>query len=452
MLNRPWYVVALLATLYVVSYVDRLILTLLVEPIQADMPVSDVQIGLLIGPAFAILFAVVGIPVAWMVDRGNRVRLLVAGVLIWSACTAGAGFSRSFEQLFVFRMGLAVGEAVLSPVGISLIGDMFAQGRRSAPSAVFIASGVTGVMLAYLVGGFIIDLANAGALRWLPVIGDEATWRIALMMVGAPGLILAFVILLTVREPSRSGDGPGAVPEHSDRTDRYGIFSSRAQAIRYYASFFAGNTILGLTLYGSLAWYPTYLIRRHGISASQAGYVFSTALALGVLLTLAIPILAERIAVKGRRDLILFLPLLILPVGAAFFAASLMQASLWGATASLALGFSLLSSVNALPSITIPQTAPAHLRGRLVAVIQLCNNAGSLSIGSFLVPALADQLFSGSAALGSALLLLAAVTLPFAWLLFFSAWVPYRRAVYARVASEPEEPNITLCNRSGAGP
>lgn len=432
MRDKPWYVVLLLAALYIISYVDRLILALLVEPIKADLGITDVQMGLLIGPAFAILFSVIGLPVAWLIDRKNRKVLLAVGIALWSISTLLAGYATSFAMLFVLRMGLAIGESVLSPAAISMIGDMFPRERRAAPSSVFIAAGTTGVMLAYVVGAAALDLAQSGALSALPLIGDLPGWRLTLVLIALPGLVLAPIVLLTVREPARGAMEeipPASSAVANAGMQPFGIFPSRSEAIRFYACFFIGNAILGLMLYGSLAWYPTHLIRSQNISASEAGYIFSTALALGVVLTMAIPTLSQRIARAGRRDLLMLLPLLVIPIGLALFVAALLQHSLMIASILIAIGFSLLSAINALPSITVPLTAPPGMRGRLVAMVQFCNNIISLSLGAYLVALIAGKMFPGPNGLGQALLVVALCAGPVAWILFFCAWRPYRRAV-----------------------
>src|SRR3546814_3504386 len=125
-----WRVVTIFALLYVVSFVDRLILALLVEPLKADLGISDTQIGLLIGTAFALLYAFLGVPIAWLVDRGNRTRIAAAGILVWSLATVGSGFVSSYSELLPLRMCLALGEAVLSPVYVSLIVDHFRREDR----------------------------------------------------------------------------------------------------------------------------------------------------------------------------------------------------------------------------------------------------------------------------------------------------------------------------------
>ncbi|WP_298400690.1 MFS transporter [Sphingobium sp.] len=434
MQNRPWHVVLLLATLYVISYIDRLILTLLVEPMKADLGITDIQVGMLIGPAFAILFSVIGLPVAWLIDRGNRVRLLTAGIILWSLSTLLAGYATSFTLLFLLRMGLAMGESVLAPAAISLIGDLFPHDRRAAPSAVFIAAGTTGVMLAYVVGAAALDLAQSGAFAALPLIGALPAWRQTLVLIGLPGLIMAPILLLWVREPTREkmeAPSPAASVATVEPASRFGIFLTRSDAIRFYAAFFIGNAILGMMLYGALAWYPTHLVRSQNVSPSQAGYIFSTALALGVALTILFPTLSQRLARSGRPDMLMRIPLIVIPVGLLLFVAALLQKHLLLASLLMAIGFSLLSAINALPSITVPLTAPLAWRGRLVALVQFCNNIISLSLGAYLIALAAQTFFPGPTGLGQAMLVMAIAAGPVAWLLYACAWRPYHRATTA---------------------
>lgn len=432
MRNKPWHVVLLLAALYVLSYVDRLILTLLVEPIKADLGISDLQVGLLIGPAFAILFSIIGLPVAWLIDHHNRRNLLAFGIFLWSLSTLLAGYATSFAMLFMLRMGLAIGESVLAPAAISLIGDLFSRDRRAAPSSVFIAAGTTGVMLAYVVGAAALDLAQSGALAALPIIGDLAAWRQTLVLISLPGFIIIPILLKSVREPEREGMEDMARPSSAPSSGSpapFGIFVSKADAVRFYGCFFVGNAILGMMLYGALAWYPTHLVRSQHINPSQAGYIFSTALMLGVVLTVLLPTLAQHLARSSRRDMLMRIPLVAIPVGLILFIAALLRTDLLGASLLMALGFSLLSAINALPSITVPLTAPPALRGRLVALVQFCNNIISLSLGAYLIALLAQTLFPGPTGLGRAMLVLALCAGPIAWILYVCAWRSYHRAV-----------------------
>ncbi|MEJ7935273.1 MFS transporter [Sphingobium sp. AN558] len=427
MFRHRWYMVGLLATLYVLSYIDRVTISLMVEPLKSDFHLSDTQMGLLMGPSFAFIFALAALPVAWLVDRGNRKRYLVLGVALWSICTTLSGFATSFPMLFGLRMGLAVGEAVLSPVALSMIGDLFKPNERATPSAVFLSSAPVGIVLAYVIGGAVIQLASqtwlAGALGLAPL----ASWRLSLVLVGLPGLLLATIIVFTTREPPRTHASPAPDKALQD-PERFGIFASLRESFHFYVPAVSGPALLYAVSNGAVAWYPTHLIRTQGVSASAAGYIFSTALVMTAVLILSVPVLAERIARVGRRDLLLFIPLVLIPIGLGCFILALLQSSILFASIFMAVGFSIISSVGAFPQVALPVIAPPAFRGRLMAVMAFANNVIGLGLGVFLVGFLADTVFSGPGSLGSSLLAIVCAVGPVAWLLFFLAWKPYHAA------------------------
>jgi MFS family permease len=181
--------------------------------------------------------------------------------------------------------------------------------------------------------------------------------------------------------------------------------------------------------HGALGWYPTHLMRTQGVSASDAGYIFSTALVGGVALLLIVPTFAERVARTGRKDLLLFLPLLQIPVGLFLFIAALSQSSLMAASVFMALGYGLLFAVPGFVFVSISVIAPPTLRGRLTALVGFANNIIGVGLGTFLVGFLSDTVFSGAESLGMSLLAIACVAGPTAWLFFYLAWKPYRAAM-----------------------
>lgn len=423
--NR-WYVVGLMAVLYIFSYADRLILALLVEPLKADLFLDDTQIALLIGPAFALLYAVLGVPVAWLADRYPRVLIAVVGVTIWSVATVASAFSNSFAELFALRMGLALGEAVLSPVAVSLISDLFDRSERSTPTAVFVTSGLVGMITAYMIGGALIDLLESGALAGWPLIGDLPVWRATLVLVGVPGLLFAAILGFTVREPERGVlDRVTATPQ----SDRTGIFASFREALRFYTGFFLGNSICMTLTFGVVAWFPAYLSRAHGVSAADSGYLFGFCLMAGAVFSFGIPAVAQRIARGVRKEALVLLSLTLIPIGFVFFAAGLLQDDFTIMMVLVIAGFGILSGTNALSSIAVALTAPPFLRGRLMAISLACSNIIGLSLGPFAIAQVAEGAFSGPAALSGGMLVVGLVAIPIAWLLILFALGPYKAAM-----------------------
>ena len=199
-----WYVVVLLTVAYVLSFIDRQILALLVEPIKASLGFSDTQMGLLLGLAFAVFYVVLGIPVGWLADRYSRRAIIGIGITMWCFATAACGLARNFPQLFMARVGVGVGEATLTPADYSLISDYFPREKRSRAISFFMMGISVGMGIAYLVGGRVVALVESAPPVTLPWFGTLYPWQTAFLVVGLPGLLVA-LLMLTVREPIRRG-------------------------------------------------------------------------------------------------------------------------------------------------------------------------------------------------------------------------------------------------------
>src|SRR5579859_279198 len=205
--SYAWTVVAILIATAVLSYTDRQVLSLLVDPIRAELGISDTQISLLLGTAFAVVYGIAGIPLGWLADRTSRRNLIFGGVLVWSIGTLACGLSHSFGELFAARIVVGTGEAVLSPAAISLISDYFPPARRGTAVGFFLSGIAMGNGAAILIGGGVLHAIGSGALAATPL-AAYAPWRMVLLLIGGPGLLWALAILL-IREPVRhTADGP----------------------------------------------------------------------------------------------------------------------------------------------------------------------------------------------------------------------------------------------------
>src|ERR1700755_489545 len=180
-----WTVVAILGATAVLSYTDRQVLSLLVDPIRADLGISDTQISLLLGTAFAVVYGVAGITLGWLADRTSRRNLLFCGVSVWTIGTLACGFSQSFGQLFAGRLVVGLGEAVLSPAAISLISDYFPPQRRGMAVGSFLSGIAMGIGAAILIGGGVLHLVQTDALASTPL-ASMSPWRLVLLIIGAP--------------------------------------------------------------------------------------------------------------------------------------------------------------------------------------------------------------------------------------------------------------------------
>ena len=214
--SRPyaWTVVAILIATAVLSYTDRQVLSLLVDPIRGELGISDTQVSLLLGTAFAVVYGIAGIPLGFLADRTSRRNLIFAGVVVWSCGTLACGFSHSFGQLFAARIVVGLGEAVLSPAAISLISDYFPPARRGTAVGFFLSGIAMGIGAAILIGGGVLHVVESGVLAGTPFAGQPA-WRLVLLLIGAPGLLWSLAILL-IKEPARktTEDGTATATRH----------------------------------------------------------------------------------------------------------------------------------------------------------------------------------------------------------------------------------------------
>jgi MFS family permease len=247
------YVLGLLFVVYVFNFIDRQILAILLEPIKADLGVSDTAMGFLTGIAFALFYTVAGIPIARLADRSSRRTVIAVGLALWSAMTAASGLARSFGELALARIGVGVGEAACTPPAHSLLADYFPPERRATALAIYGMGIHVGILFGFLVGGWMNELFG---------------WRNALYVVGLPGLILSVVVRLTVREPERgAADGlaapPAAVPMREAVREVRTLASLRHMTLGAGLHSFAG--------YALAAWGPAFLVRVHHMGTAEVG-------------------------------------------------------------------------------------------------------------------------------------------------------------------------------------
>ena len=247
------YVLGLLFVVYVSNFIDRQILTILLDPIKADLGVSDTAMGFLTGLAFALFYTVAGIPIARWADHGTRRTIIAIGLLAWSAMTVASGLARNFTQLALARVGVGVGEAAGSPPSHSLISDYFPPERRATALSIYNAGIYVGVMFGYLAGGWLSELF---------------TWRVAFFVVGAPGLLLAVVVLLTVREPVRGA--METVPIDTERQDAREVARFLLRRKTFVLASIAGG-LTAFTGYGFGAWVPAFLGRVRDMGPGEIG-------------------------------------------------------------------------------------------------------------------------------------------------------------------------------------
>jgi len=398
--SRPyaWTVVAILIATAVVSYTDRQVLSLLVDPIRGDMGISDTQISLLLGTAFAVIYGIAGIPLGLLADRVSRRNLIFAGVSVWSLGTIACGLSHNFRELFASRIVVGLGEAALSPAAISLISDYFPPSRRGTAVGFFLSGIAMGSGVAILIGGGVLHAIELGTLAATPL-ATYAPWRMVLLVIGGPGLLWAVVILL-IREPVRhtAEDESATAGATAGGTRRA---TPWARVVPIYvilaAASFVDNAVG--------AWAPTLLIRDFGKDPAQIG------VELGLLLTLGFGggvliggALADRAAARGgwrsKLRVCLFSGLLILP------ASLLMNSTKFSLVlAGVPLYFALSGIVTAVGFSAILDAVPNRSRGFAMSMSFFLNVAIGAGLGPTAVAVAGAHVFAAKAGLGPPLVL-----------------------------------------------
>jgi MFS family permease len=393
--------------------VDRFILSAVAQPVTQSLGLSNTEMGLLLGAGFAILYSVAGVPVAFLIDKGNRTRVILVGVLLWSLMTAASAFTADFTTLLICRAGVAIGEAVLTPAAMSLIGDMFLRKERALPTSIYMATGNFMATGAFLVGGAVYQYA--GSQQFFPAM--EA-WRFTLFTVSLPGFLMVLIFALTVREPARVDSKP-AEKQKNVASELLPFLKSNVSM--FIPFFIATGLISSLTL-GVISWAPTLLIRLHELTATQASYVFgSIGLPASVLGTLALPWVANRLQKKGRFDGIILVLLVCVAIPVPAIIVGLVAGKYWLLVAAFTLCMMFLPSISVLTCLGMQMISPSRLRARTVAVNLLVINLFGYTVGPFLSGLLADKVFVGPTAIASALATMAAFIGPCAILGFLFA-------------------------------
>lgn len=406
----PWYVVLVLMLAQTFSFIDRMIMGLLVEPVRASFGISDTQYSLLAGMAFAIFYAVMGLPLARIADRHSRRVLISAGIAVWSVMTAFCGMAQSFWGLFLARVGVGVGEASLSPAAYSMITDYFPRGVLARALSLYTVGVTIGSGLAYMIGAEVVAyVEQLGELR-VPLLGRVEGWQATFLAVGLPGVLVAGLMLLTVREPARRGAiaGAAAVPVR----EVVGFLAARRRA---FLCHIAGMSAYIMVVFSLNVWGPTYLMRVFGYTPSVAGWVTGLAMMIGGTTgLLAGGALADRWYASGRSDaytlVIVLSALCLLPfaVGMGFVE----SAAAGVICLSAALFFSAFQG--GIAGGVIQLMTPNQMRGQAVALYFLGANLVGLGLGPTVVAATTDYVFRDDAALGKSIALVAAILVPLA--------------------------------------
>jgi MFS family permease len=412
--SRAWWTVAVLTFTYIISFVDRTILGLLIEPIKADLSLNDTQIGLVQGMAFGVFYAVMGLPLGWLADRASRRGLIAAGAALWCAATAACGLASTFVQLFLARIAVGVGEAALSPAAMSIISDSFPKERRAVPIGVYAAAAAFGAGLALLVGGAVIQLVSN-------------RWQTAFVFVGLGGLVL-LPLLATVVEPARRNES--AIAVGSMRIEDF-IREQADFMVRHYVAV----ALYSAMIYAVLSWVPALFIRVHGWTPGETGLRYGLVLLVfGGAGTVLGGILAALFAKRGVQQPAICVTVLGMAVAWPLLALGGWAADGWTALAWYAPGLLFMTLPGGTAIQVVQEAVPNRLRGQASAIYYLANSIVGLTVGPLSVGLLTDYVYKDPLRIGSALALVAIVIAPITTVLAFQTRAPFARLI-SRVAA-----------------
>ncbi|HAB42664.1 MAG TPA: MFS transporter [Acinetobacter sp.] len=407
--SYQWYVVIICMVAYILSFVDRQILSLMIEPIKADLMLSDTQFSLLQGLAFSLFYAFMGVPIAALADKKSRVKIISVGIAFWSLATAACGLSKNFIQMFLARLSVGAGEAALSPAFYSIVADLFPKHKLGRALGVYAIGAFIGSGLAFLIGGYVIGLLKDVSFITLPVIGEIKTWQLTFMIVGLPGVLLALLMILTVREPERKGlkmDANGVAVKASFKNSMGFIKTHK----KTFFCHFIGFSFYTMMLYSLLGWAPAYYMRHFGLDASQTGYILgSIILVANTSGALFCGWLIDFFSKRGYSDA-------AIRAGAIGCAALIIPSVLFTQVNNMQLSFALIFVAMFFSTFPIPASAaatqmltPNQLRSQVSAKFLLISNLIALGVGTTAVALITDRYYENTLMVGNSISIVNAI-------------------------------------------
>lgn len=371
------YVLGLLTLVFVVNFIDRQVLSILIEPIKRDLQLTDTQLGLLSGLAFALFYVTAGVPIARLADLKSRRNLIVVCMVIWSSMTALCGVAVSFAQLLLARVGVAIGEAGCVAPSHSILSDYYCPAERPLALSIYSAGASAGVFLGLLGGG------------WL---AESFGWRAALVIIGLPGIAVAMVVLLTLREPIRGMSLPGHVTSEKPAPTQFWSGLAQLLSRRTLLLIALAGGCQSMVTYGIAAWLPAFFMRVHGMSTSSAGATLAVINGLVAGVGAIVGGAAAARLSRNERRWLLWMPAIAAVISTPLYALAVLSAS--SSTSLLLLApAAFLSLVYVGPALAATHgVAGVTLRATGVALTLFVSNLLGIGGGALLVGVVSDAL------------------------------------------------------------
>lgn len=382
-----WIALGILTAAYAVAFLDRIILSLMVDPIREGLQVSDAQVGLLQGVAFSLIYSLLGIPLGLAADRFHRVRILTGGMIVWSLANMACGFAGNFEELFVARSLVGIGEAALAPAAASIIANLFPPAQRGIAFGIYVGGNSLGAVIALGLGGVLFKASSALIIASPALLGSFSPWQLVFILTGLPGIVIALIASVFLREPARPAV---KVADGDDGSGRDPL------PLRLLGGLMLGGVLVATCPYAMISWFPTLLMRVHGLGVDKTGVLFGiSSMGTGFVGSLVSGWVIAYFTSRGRRDAAL---LTAMAAGGGYL--------LFGWYACLAGGPYLALAASALISVSsnwitpsmltaLSMVTPTRRLGSVVAVYTMLTGLLSMSIGSSIPGVLSTYVFKG---------------------------------------------------------
>jgi MFS family permease len=385
--------VVVFAVYYCFGSLDRQLFPLLASPIQTDLGLSDVQLGLLQGAAFSLFFVLASLPVGWLIDTRSRSLTVFCGAIVWSLSAAGVGFATDFSAVFVARAMLGAAEVTIQPAAFSFIAGLFPAGRLAFPLSIFVIGANVGSGLSLIVGGYLASLNYNELLHSIAPGGGFVAWRMTFLVTGLAGLPLAFIIFLVPQQRTRA--------QASSR----GSFAQLWQLYRTHRRFFLahhfGFMMCLAYITAMLAWNPTFIARTYGWAPAKIGLWLGITQIATALIGLSVHgWIVDRMYRVGVRDAHLKYFMVLCPVAGLLTAGAYAAGQAWSMILLFNLGYFCVVAYPGVGAAALQIATPPELRGRASSVYLIILNLFGASLGPYLVAAITQYVFGRQSMIG----------------------------------------------------
>ena len=415
--------VAVMTLAQVFAFIDRQIPAMLVEPIKQDFNLNDSQIALLGGAAFSIFYAIMALPIGYAVDRYKRVNVLGTGIFVWSLMTTLAGLANSFGRLFGARIGVAVGEAVMAPVSVSLVSDYFPQNKQGKPMGVITAGVYLGIGATLIGGGYLIDyLTDIGGIT-IPGIGYFKPWQATFLLVGIPGILISIAAFM-LHEPKRLG-----LSKRQDNSKPINIFSHLKTNKITLFPMFGGLIFMALIFYSFTFWAPSMMVRTYGLSLTEVGFTLGIITIIASILgTISSGTVVDYLRSKGHSDAPIRTGMFACIFATPAICLAPIVDSLFLTWALIGIYLFFISSFAPIGLLAVSGISGNEVKGQMAAVHAFLMMAFGLSLGPQITAFFTDFVLMDESKLGYAMALTGALVLPVAAIFFKISSPSYQKA------------------------